>query len=199
MAIKILNALIAVIGGIGRRDGPLLGCSTSSPSCCPGRWEDRVKPYLYILPALAAIGALPDLPGDPDGHVQLRQRRPARRTSASRTTPTCSADDGFLQTLFNTLLWIIIVPAVTVVLGLRGRRARRPARPAGREDRRRRSSSCRWRSAWSARRRSGGSSTTPRPPGQPQIGLLNAIVGRLRRRPGRLAAAEPRSTSTACC
>ena len=22
----------------------------------PGRWEDRVKPYLYLLPALAAIG-----------------------------------------------------------------------------------------------------------------------------------------------
>ena len=43
MVIKIVNALLAIIGGIG---GAMLlyWCSTSSPSRCPGRWEDRVKP-----------------------------------------------------------------------------------------------------------------------------------------------------------
>ena len=35
------------------------GSSTRSPSCCRSRWEDRIKPYLYILPAFAGDRPLP--------------------------------------------------------------------------------------------------------------------------------------------
>ena len=83
-------------------------CSTSSPNCCPGEWEDRVKPYLYLLPALAAISALPDLPDDPDVRVQLRQRdqhrvrrlrqlhqpADARRASRTRCSTRCSGSSS---------------------------------------------------------------------------------------------------------
>ena len=40
----------------------------------PGKWEDRVKPYFYILPALAAIGLFLIYPAIQTRHLQLRQR-----------------------------------------------------------------------------------------------------------------------------
>ena len=53
--IKIANMILTVLAGIGAALVLLLGASTSSPSCCPGKWEHRVKPYVFILPAFAAI------------------------------------------------------------------------------------------------------------------------------------------------
>ena len=55
MTIKILNALIAVVAGVA---GAVVVyyLLNKLAELLPGRWEDRVKPYLYLLPALAAIG-----------------------------------------------------------------------------------------------------------------------------------------------
>ena len=55
MTIKILNALIAVVAGVGGAI-VLYYLLNKLAELLPGRWEDRVKPYLYLLPALAAIG-----------------------------------------------------------------------------------------------------------------------------------------------
>src|SRR3954453_12877531 len=52
--IKILNALIAVVGGVAGAI-VLYWLLNKLAELLPGKWEDRVKPYLYLLPALAAI------------------------------------------------------------------------------------------------------------------------------------------------
>ena len=54
VVIKILNALIAVVGGVVGAI-VLYYLLNKLAELLPGRWEDRVKPYLYLLPALAAI------------------------------------------------------------------------------------------------------------------------------------------------
>ena len=55
VTIKILNALIAVVGGVAGAIA-LYYLLNKLAELLPGKWEDRVKPYLYLLPALAAIG-----------------------------------------------------------------------------------------------------------------------------------------------
>ena len=42
-------------GRCRRRRSPLYWILNKIAELLPGRWEDRIKPYLYILPAYAAI------------------------------------------------------------------------------------------------------------------------------------------------
>ena len=53
--IKVLNALLAIVGGVAGR-AVLYYVLNKLAELLPGKWEDRVKPYLFVLPALAAIG-----------------------------------------------------------------------------------------------------------------------------------------------
>jgi alpha-glucoside transport system permease protein len=116
VTIKVLNALISIIGGVG---GALVlyYLLNKFAEVLPGRWEDRIKPYLYLLPALAAIGLFLIYPA-----IQTIVYSFANRTSTAFVGFDNYADlltsPAFLQTLFNTLLWIAIVPASTIVLGL---------------------------------------------------------------------------------
>ncbi|MGZ6744675.1 MAG: sugar ABC transporter permease, partial [Nocardioides sp.] len=54
MGIKAVTALLTVIAGIG---GAIVAfwLLNKIAELLPGKWEDRVKPYLFILPAFAAI------------------------------------------------------------------------------------------------------------------------------------------------
>ena len=61
---------------------------------------------------------LPRLPGRPDGRLQLRQRPAARSGSGCDNYTNLLRSSGFQDTLFNTLLWMIVVPVVTVAIGL---------------------------------------------------------------------------------
>jgi len=83
----------------------------------PGRWEHRVKPYFFVAPAVAAIGVYLIYPtvvtiidsfrdSNGEGFVGLEN------FSKLLATP------AFRQTLLNSLLWIAVVPATCIVVGL---------------------------------------------------------------------------------
>ncbi len=54
MVIKILNTILTVVAGIGAAL-VLYWVLNKVAELLPGRWEERLKPYFYILPAVAAI------------------------------------------------------------------------------------------------------------------------------------------------
>jgi alpha-glucoside transport system permease protein len=116
VVIKILNALIAVLAGVG---GAIIifFLLNKLAEVLPGRWEERVKPYLLLLPALAAITLYLIYPT-----VQTVIYSFANATSTAFVGFSNYGDlltsSAFQNTLFNTLLWILIVPAGTIVLGL---------------------------------------------------------------------------------
>ena len=116
MAIKIANALLAIIGGIG---GAMLlyWILNKLAESLPGRWEDRVKPWMYAGPAILAIGVYLIYPA-----IVTLQYSFANEDSTAyvgfKNYTNLLTDASFLQVLFNNLLWIIVVPAVTVALGL---------------------------------------------------------------------------------
>jgi alpha-glucoside transport system permease protein len=173
MTAKVMTALISIVAGVG---GALLlyYLLNKFAEKLPGRWEDRIKPYVYLLPAVAAIGLFLIYPA-----YQTIVYSFANRTSTEwvglDNYQQLLTSEAFLQTLYNTLLWIIIVPTVTVVLGLAVAVLADRLRPRGEKLTKTIiflpmaismvGAATIWRFVYEAR-----------PAGQPQIGLQNAIV-----------------------
>ena len=116
MLAKILTTVITVVAGIG---AALLiyWILNKIAELLPGRWEDRVKPYLYILPALFAIALYLIYPAILTVINSFKDNFSRKWVGLANYRELFQSHE-FRQTLFNTLLWIIIVPAVTVVIGL---------------------------------------------------------------------------------
>ena len=144
MAIKIINALIAVIGGVG---GAIVVfyLLNKLAELLPGRWEDRIKPFLWLLPALAAIGLYLVYPTIQTAVYSFANAGSTAFVGISNYSDLLTSS-AFQSTLFNTLLWIIVVPMGAIVLGLLIATLTDRLRPSG-ERSARRWSSCPWRSA----------------------------------------------------
>jgi alpha-glucoside transport system permease protein len=114
--IKVINALLAVIGGVA---GALVlfWVLNFLAERLPGKWEGRLKPYLYILPAVAAIGLFLVYPAVQTIVYSFANATSTSWVGLSNYTDLLTEKD-FQITLVNTLLWIIIVPTFVVVLGL---------------------------------------------------------------------------------
>lgn len=116
MMIKSVNALLTVVYGVGAAL-ILFWVLNRIAGLLPGRWEDRVKPYVYVAPAFAAIALYLIYPAL---QTILYSFADADSTDlvGLRNYTELLGSEGFQQTLFNTLLWIVVVPAVTIVVGL---------------------------------------------------------------------------------
>lgn len=116
MVVKIINAVLTVLYGVG---GALLlyWILNRLATLFPRAWEDRVKPYLYILPALAAIGVYLVYPTIQTVVYSFANAQSTEWVGLKNYRDLLSSSD-FQQTLYNTLLWIVVVPAATIVFGL---------------------------------------------------------------------------------
>jgi len=174
VGIKIANALIAIIGGIG---GAMLlfWVLNKLAESLKGRWEDRIKPWMFAGPAILAIGVFLIYPAV----VTLQYSFPNEDSTAYvgfKNYTALLTDPSFLQVLFNNLLWIIVVPAVTVVMGLGVAVLADRMRPRGEKLSKTLiflpmaismvGAATIWRSIYEFQ-----------PAGAPQTGLLNAIFG----------------------
>ncbi len=116
MAIKLINALLTVLYGIGAAL-ILYWLLNKLAELLPSRLEDRLKPYFYILPAYFAITLYLLYPAIQTVINSFQDRASEEWVGAQNYVDLLSSS-GFRDTLFNTLLWILVVPAATVVLGL---------------------------------------------------------------------------------
>jgi alpha-glucoside transport system permease protein len=116
VTIKILNALIAVVAGVA---GAVVVyyLLNKLAELLPGRWEDRVKPYLYLLPALAVLGLYLIYPTAQTFVYSFANDRSTEFVGFENYTDLLGSS-GFRNTLFNTLLWILVAPAATIAIGL---------------------------------------------------------------------------------
>ena len=123
MTIKILNALLAIIGGIGGAM-ILFWLLNKLAESLKGRWEDRVKPWVFAGPAILAIGVYLIYPAIVTLQYSFANEDATKYVGFNNYKDLLT-DATFLSVLFNNLLWIIIGPH-------RGSRPRRcgPRRPA---------------------------------------------------------------------
>jgi alpha-glucoside transport system permease protein len=174
--IKVINTLLTVVVGVGVAL-VLYWVLNLIAERLPGPWENRVKPYLYLLPAILVIGLFLIYPA-----LQTIQYSFANATSTKyvgfKNYTTLLGQSDFQITLVNTLLWIAIAPAFVVALGLgvavladrlsaRGEKTAKsiiflPMAISGV------AAAAIWRFIYEVR-----------PEGEPQIGLQNAIVTKL--------------------
>jgi alpha-glucoside transport system permease protein len=114
--IRVINALLAIVGGVG---GALLlfYLLNKLAEVLPQKWEGRLKPYLFILPAVAAIGLFLIYPAVRTIVLSFANSTSTAWVGLENYTDLLGSRD-FQITLINTLLWIAVVPAVTVALGL---------------------------------------------------------------------------------
>jgi alpha-glucoside transport system permease protein len=113
---KALTALLTVAIGIGAAVA-FYYLLNKIAELLPGKWEDRIKPYFYVLPALLAIALYLVYPAVLTFINSFKDRFSREWVGTENYTDLLSTQ-AFRDTLFNTLLWILIVPACTVVLGL---------------------------------------------------------------------------------
>jgi len=83
----------------------------------PAKWEERLKPWVFIGPAVAAIGLFLVYPAIRTFILSFANAQSTAWVGTENYTDLLSSSD-FRNTLYNTLLWIAVVPAVTVALGL---------------------------------------------------------------------------------
>ena len=115
---KIIQALLAMVLGIG---GAVLFfyCMNVFVQGLPGRLGQFLMPYAWILPGYFTIGLLLLYPT-----IQTVNYSFANEDSTAYVAPFYKnfqevlSSDEFIRTIGNNVLWLLIVPATTVVIGL---------------------------------------------------------------------------------
>jgi alpha-glucoside transport system permease protein len=174
MASKIFITLITVLIGIGASLA-LYWLLNKIAESLPERSEARIKPLLYILPAVFAIAVFLVYPTIASIIASFKDASSTNFVGLENYTELLS-DPAFRDTIFNTVLWMIVVPAASVVLGLAVATLADRLSPRGENL----SKTIIFLPMAVA---AIGAATVwnfiyeTRPAGQPQIGLLNAFVG----------------------
>jgi len=116
MVTKIITAILTVLAGVG---GALVlyWVLNKLTELLPGKWEDRIKPFFYLLPALAAIGLYLVYPAYQTVVFSFANFNSTEWVGLQNYRDLLTSSN-FHTTLFNTLLWIVVVPTVTIILGL---------------------------------------------------------------------------------
>ena len=119
MLVTVTTAIITVLAGIGVAVA-LFWLLNKLAEILPGQWEDRLKPFLFILPAYAAITMFVIYPAVQTVIYSFKTKVgfPAERWTGLDNYSDLLGSDAFRATLFNTLLWIVIVPTATLAVGL---------------------------------------------------------------------------------
>lgn len=83
----------------------------------PGRWEERIKPFFFVFPAVAVVAVYLIYPTLQTIFYSFANSDSTKLVGLKNYTDLLG-DSDFHQTLLNTLLWIIFAPAATIALGL---------------------------------------------------------------------------------
>ena len=114
--IRLINALLAIVGGVGAAL-LLFWILNKLVEMLPAKWEERIKPWVFIGPAVVAIGLFLVYPAIRTFILSFANAQSTAWVGLENYTDLLSSSD-FRQTLYNTLLWIAVVPAATVAIGL---------------------------------------------------------------------------------
>ncbi len=116
MTITILNALIAVVCGVAGAV-VLFWVLNKLTELLPSKPQELIKPYVFILPAFAALGLYLVYPFIQTLVYSFANRDSTAFIGLDNYTALLSSPN-FQTTLFNTFLWILIVPTFSIVFGL---------------------------------------------------------------------------------
>jgi len=170
---KVVIAALAVIAGVGGTV-ILFWALNKVAEAFPPKAQERIKPYLFILPAFLAISLYLIYPALNTVVYSFANARSTSFVGLSNYRELLQSP-SFQSTLFNTLLWIVVVPVATIVVGLLVATLADRLGPRGEKSAKTLiflpmaisavGAGTIWRFVYASN-----------PPGQQQVGLLNAVV-----------------------
>ncbi len=113
---KILNAVLAIIAGVGGMF-VFYWVFNALVERLSQRWERRIKPYVFVAPAVAIVGLFLVYPVVQTVIFSFADRNSTAWVGFENYT-VIFKDDRFVEALLNNLLWIIVVPTFAVAIGL---------------------------------------------------------------------------------
>jgi len=115
--LKVINALLTVVSGVL---GSLLlfWLMNKLVERLPKKLEARVKPYVFVGPAVILVGFFLIYPAVRTIVFSFANSDSTAFIGLKNYTDLLGSSDFVTGTLLNTLLWMIVVPAVTVAFGL---------------------------------------------------------------------------------
>lgn len=114
--LKILDGIIAVVGSVGFFM-LLFWVSNAIVERLPERWERRLKPWVFVAPALFFIILFLIYPAVRTLVLSFADRQGEGFVGLNNFVGLLT-DPAFQSTMLNTLLWILVVPAISVAIGL---------------------------------------------------------------------------------
>ena len=115
--VKIINAIVAILAGVGG-SVLLFWVLNKIADRLPGPWEDRFKPWAFIAPAVAVISLFLIYPAIRTLVFSFANEDTTAWVGFENYTELLTSKEFLTVTLFNTLLWIALVPASIVGVGL---------------------------------------------------------------------------------
>ena len=148
----LLQGVIAVIAGVGGA-ALVFYFINMIVEGLPARSSERSIPYAFLLPALLLIGVMLIYPTVQTIHYSFANADSDAYVGLQNYIDVFN-DPDFRESIFNNILWLIIVPAARWP-SVSWSRCSRTSSPRAASRSRRASSSCPWRSRSWARPRSG--------------------------------------------
>jgi alpha-glucoside transport system permease protein len=178
--IKATNTLLTVIAGVAAAL-VFFWVLNWLVERLPGKWEHRFKPYVYIAPAFLAIVAYLVYPAILTVIDSFKNPLSDGFVGFANYKHLISSNE-FHEAFFNTILWVLFVPVISIILGLGVAVLVDRLRPSGEKTAKTLifmpmaisavGAATVWRFVYAYN-----------VPGQPQVGLLNAIVTGLGKSP----------------
>ncbi len=114
--LKLANALIAVVAGVGGTV-VLFWAMNKAVEALPEEWENRLKPYVFIGPALIVVTLFLVYPAFRTIFISFYDDRSENFVGLSNYA-TLFTDPSLRMAITNNLLWVLVVPAACVAFGL---------------------------------------------------------------------------------
>jgi alpha-glucoside transport system permease protein len=113
---QLINGALAILAGVG---GIVLlfWVLNALVERLPARWEQMLKPYVFVGPAIAVLGLFLVFPAIRTIYVSFLDRR-SESFVGLQNYEALVTDPTLRSAIFNNVLWIVFVPAVSVAIGL---------------------------------------------------------------------------------
>jgi alpha-glucoside transport system permease protein len=113
---KVLIGLLALVVGLGGAYG-FFYCLNMFVEGLPGRLSRGLMPYAFLAPAFALLGLMLLYPTVQTINYSFANRDATEYVGLENYREVLGSD-AFQSAIFNNVLWLIIVPAMTVVFGI---------------------------------------------------------------------------------
>ena len=114
---KLLTALFAIVVGVGGTIGLFYGLNYLVEHVLPPRMRDTARPWVFIGPAVLIVGLYLLFPAVDTIRRSFMDARSSTFTGTENYR-FLFTDASMRSTIWNNVLWIIVVPTISVAVGL---------------------------------------------------------------------------------